>query len=220
MKKIINLIILIAILAMPIIAFAEIMVASALEWLSCSAEIVAVGKIKNISITKGIHSVIYEDVTVEIHELLKGDIHDKEITFCLRTLSSEPNAKSLMNSEEGILFFLSSSKDHGSEHHLDNKLVPTSLDFPLSIINLSSPSKFIFNMEFENVKDRDKILLTCRRTLNKLKEYKLSGPNMEIEKHYLKIPWDTQASKTLYSGSTCYLYVPNFMSEESEENFY
>lgn len=207
-------------LAISSVVRAEIMVATSVEWLTCNSEVVVVGKIKQITTINGAHSVIYEDCVVEVSEVLKGDIKDKQITFCLRTFSLFPTAKALMNSKDGVLFFLSTSKENGSEAHLNNKLVPSSEQFPLSIVDLSNPPKNLFNMKFMALTKGEDILRDCRSTLTTLKKYQADNPKQEVKRHYLKVPFETDAYKLLYSDSACYLYVPDFMSKESKSNFY
>lgn len=207
-------------LAISSVARAELMVASSVEWLSCNSEVVVVGKIKQITTTKGVYSVIYEDCVVEVSEVLKGDVKGKQITFCLRSVSESPTAKAFMNSKDGVLLFLSKSTGHGSEAHLDNKLVPSSGRCPLSIVDLSNPPKHMFNMKFDVLSQKEHILGDCRGALAALKKHQTDNPEKEVKRHYLKVPFGTEAYKLLNSGSSCYLYVPDFMSRESKPKFY
>jgi len=179
-------------------ARAEITGASSIEWLTCTSEVVAVGKIEKITITKGVHSVIYEDCVVQIDELLKEDIKGKELTFCLRTLSANPTAKAFMNSKEGVLLFLSKSKDHGRETHLDNKYVPASKHHPLSIIDLSNPSKYLFSKEMRILTDKDEIFRIVRKWSASLIVHSLDR----------EVPFESPIYQRLYAGSACYLCVP------------
>lgn len=179
-------------------ARAEIMVASSIEWLTCTSEVVAVGKIEKITITKGVHSVIYEDCVVQVDEVLKGDMKGKKLTFCLRTLSANPTAKAFMNSKEGVLLFLSKSKDHGRETHLDNKYVPRSKHLPFSVIDLSNPPKDVFSKEMNILTDKDKILRIVRKWSTSAIAYSVD----------YEVPFDSPIHQRLYAGSACYLWVP------------
>ncbi len=181
------------------VARAETMAASSVEWLSCKSEVIVVGKIKDITITKGVHSVIYEDCTVQIHEVLKGDSKAKDLVFCLRTHSSKPTAKDFMNSKDGILFFLSKSKDHGSERHLDNKYVPSSMRLPLSILDLSDIPDEVYSKEMRILTDKKMILNLVRTWSDSTISHSLRS----------EVPFGSPIFKHLYAGSACYLVVPS-----------
>ncbi|MHC4645367.1 MAG: hypothetical protein ACYTBJ_07685 [Planctomycetota bacterium] len=179
-------------------SYAEIMGASSIEWLSCKSEVVVVAQIKEITITKGPHSVIYEDCAVQIHEVLKGDIKGEELVFCLRGLSSKPTVKDFMNSKEGVLLFLSKSKNHGSERHLDNKYVPSSMCFPFSILELSDIPKDVYSKEMRILTDKNEIL----NLVTKWVDCRISHSVCS------EVPFDSPIFKQLYAGSSCYLIVP------------
>lgn len=115
---------------------------------------------------------------------------------------------------------MSKSKDHGEETHLNDKYIPTSTSHPLSIIDISSSnSKYVFSIDFKTVENKN-IVPVCREILAKLKKYQAENPEGKIKRHYLKVPFDSEIHKLLYGGSSCYLYVPDFMSKESHERFY
>lgn len=186
---------------------AEIMGASSIEWLSCQSEVIVVGKIDKITITKGVHSVIYEECTVQIAEVIKGDIKDKELAFCLRTLSSKPTAKDFMNSNQGVLLFLSRSKGHGPERHLDNKYVPTAMGSPFSIIDLSNVSNDLYSKEMRILTNPEEILKTVRTWADSKVSHCL----------WWEVPFDSAIFNQLYAGSACYLIVP---AEESYRPYF
>jgi len=185
-------------LAISSVARAEIMVASSVEWLSCESEVIVVGKITDITTTKGVHSVIYEDCTVHIHEVLKGDSKAKDLVFCLRTLSAKPSAKAFMNSKDGILLFLSKSRDHGPERHLDNKYVPSSMRSPLSILDLSDIPNHVYSKDMRILTDKKRILNLVRTWSDSTISHSL----------WSEAPFGSPIYKQLYAGSACYLVVP------------
>jgi len=117
----------------------EVRVAPSLEWLTCQAEVIVVGKIKTVTTTKGTGPVIYEDCVVQVEEVLKGQIKGGEVTFCLRSSSPNSGIRPSLNRKGDTLFFLSKSKGHGPKSHLNGKYVPTSLSPVLTILNLADP---------------------------------------------------------------------------------
>jgi hypothetical protein len=177
---------------------AEIRVALSVEWLACKSEVVVVGKIKTINVAKGVHSVIYEDWTVKIDEVIKGDTKGEELVFCLRTLSAEPSAKVLMTSKEGLLMFLSKSTDHGPERHLDNKLVPVSMQSRFSILDLSNVPGDVYTKEMRSLTDPNEILKIVRTWAR----------SKIVHSLWSEVPCESPIFEHLYGGSACYLIVP------------
>jgi len=141
---------------------AESLGASSIEWLTCQSDVILIGQITNICVTKGVHSVIYEDCTVSIKERIKGEVKDSDTLFCLRTISANPTCKVFMNSKDGVLLFLSKSKGHGPERHLDNKYVPTSMSDPFSVLDLSNVPKGVYGKEMTVLADKEAILDVVR----------------------------------------------------------
>lgn len=176
---------------------AEISIAPSIEWLACESEVILVGKITKIDLTKGVHAVTYEDCNFQIQEVIKGDIKGEEVSFCIRTLS-EPTAKAFLDSKDGILLFLSKSTDHGSEQHLDNKYVLTSDHTPLSIFDLSNGPKVVYSKQMTILTDKKEILDLTR----------LWSHSKISHSIWSEIPPDSPIFARLYAGSTCYLTVP------------
>lgn len=177
---------------------AEIRVASSVEWLACGSEAVVIGKITRIATTKGEGEVVYQDCTVQVDEVLKGDVKGKELLFCLRSLPPHPSGKDFMNSKKGVLFFLIKSKDHGPEHHLDNMYVPTSYREPLSIIELSRLPGDTYGKGMTILSD-DKELLKAVRTWAESKT---------LHSVQAEVPYASPIHARLYAGSACFLVVP------------
>src|SRR6185436_1386481 len=80
-------------------ARAEIREAPSVEWLTCAAEVVVVGKISKITETKGPGDVTYEDCLVDLDRIVKGNFDGKPITFTLRRLGKQPTAQAWVNSK-------------------------------------------------------------------------------------------------------------------------
>jgi hypothetical protein len=173
-------------------ACAEISAEPSIEWITCESEVITIGKITDIKVTKGIYSVIYEDCTVQIDKILKGNVQEKELMFCLRTTSSKPTAKEFMNSKDGVLLFLSKSKNRGQEQHLDDMFVPKFM------IDLSNLQKNVFSKEMVILKDKDRILEIVKEWSNS----KIAHPL------WSKVPFNSGIWEQIYAGSSCYLIVP------------
>jgi hypothetical protein len=196
-------------------ARAETIVGNSLEWLTCESDVVVVGRIEQVVTTRGPGSVLYDDCTVVVEEVIKGKFDKGRVVFCLRDLSTEPRARAWMKSEQPLLLFLSRSRDPGPEKRLEGMLVPTTHEFPLSVIDLAAPGKYVIDRRFEVLSDRTVILETCRKTVRLLEEHwKKNGiaPGTKVETAYLEVPIDSKAWKSLYAGSACSLKVPAFLA--------
>ena len=174
-------------------ARAEIMAASSVECLTCQAELVLVGEVITIDQVRG-----YQDCTVVVHELIKGEVEGRALTLSLRSLSPQANAKPLLKTKSKLLLFLTRSKDHGSERHLDGKLVPVSGQFPLSVFDLSKLPTHVYSKDMRVISDPDALLTIVRK----------SASCAIPDSIWVDVPGDSAIHQRLYSGSACYLAVP------------
>src|SRR5262249_34133631 len=196
-------------------AWAETMVGSSLEWLTCESDVVVVGRITKIVTTRGPGSVFYDDCTVAVEEVIKGKVVDRMVVFCFRSLAKESAARSWMKSEQPLLLFLSESRDHGPEKRLENMLVPVSREAPLSVIDLAAPGKYVIDRRFNVLSEKSPILETCCNTVQRMNEYlKKSSvdPQTKVKEIKLEVPTGSNAWRSLFAGSACYLKVPGFMT--------
>lgn len=197
-------------------ARAETVVGNSLEWLTCESEIVVVGRIEKIVTLRGPGSACYDDCTVTVEEVIKGKVLDRKVVFCFRSLEKESLARSWMKSDQPLLLFLSESRNHGPEKHLDGKLVPTSDQVPLSVIDLAAPGKYVMDRRFNVLSEKAAILETCRSTMKQLDDHlkrSLVDLQTKVKPARLEVPSDSSAYRSLYAGSVCYLKVPAFMAE-------
>ena len=200
----------------PFNANAEIIGGSSIEWLTVSSKIVAVGKIISVEKLKGEGSVVYETYVFEPSEMLKGTKQKKKFTFTIRTFSTEPVFGKIVDTSNEVAVFLSDYGNDG-EKFLQDKLVPTNTQFPLSVINLNNPSKYAIDLNFRVLKNKDDILKVSRGAVKAHTEYLKEHSSDSIKSVSLEVPMGSQAFGSLYAGSVCYLIVPNFMSSEAKK---
>jgi len=202
-----NKLFLLVFLLFPAGVYAEIMAAHSIEWLTCKSEVVVIGEVKEICITKGEHSSIRRDFSVEVLEVLKGDVKGKDITFWSFEHHSMPLARDLMNSKKGVLLFLSKSNKHGMKSHHDNNYVPTILYDQVSIMNLSKLPKHLYSKEMKILSDKKEILDLVRKWAD----------SKILHSVWSEVSWDSPIFNKLYAGSSCYLIVP--AEEKYREQF-
>src|ERR1043166_909640 len=201
---------LVSVCLFPVAARAEVIVGSSVEWMTCASDVVAVGRIEKVVTTRGPGDVFYDDCTVTVQEVIKGKVAGNQLVFCLRTLTAESAAKGWMKSQEPILLFLSKSQEHGSETHLDNMLVPTTDQFPMSVIDLAAPGKFVMDTRFKVLTDKKAILSTCRKAAEQFAEHVKKNPGGKVGLEHMKVPVSSEAWRSLWAGSSCLLKAPVF----------
>ena len=153
---------------------AEIMGARSIEWLACDAEVIAVGYLKEVRESKGPGEVIYEDCVLVVTELLKPSLQKNEVSFTFIRFNHDPSMAVWMHDGAQLLVFLSTSKDHGPEKRLDGVLVPTSKSFPLSLVDLSKPGKYLIDTKFNVLESGREVLEAARDGLQALNDYQLT----------------------------------------------
>jgi hypothetical protein len=113
-----------------------------------------------------------------------------------------------------LLVFLSIAKDYGPEQRLKGALAPTSMNYPLSLVNLAKPGKYLINTRFEALTNGAETLRTARDGLQAFNEYRLREKGRRPEMIRVEVPYGSEAHKALYAGSACYLDVPSFMAKK------
>ncbi|MES2462080.1 MAG: hypothetical protein V4671_15960 [Armatimonadota bacterium] len=204
-----GLLLLVMLFAIP--AGAETTVAASVEWLAYSSDVIAVGKIIKVKSTQGLGSVIYDDCTLRVTELIRSPVSRKEILFTLRRSQQEPSAAVWQRDRAELLVFLTLSRDHGSEKHLNGALVPANGQFPLSLVALAQPQKHLIDIHFNLLKDREEVLRATRHAVQAIRQYLKANPKAEVQRNFLQVT--SEDGQNIYLSY--YILVPSFMSKES-----
>lgn len=189
---------------------AEIAVGSSLEWLTCKADLVVVGRLEKVVSVRGPHNVgnvVYHEVTVAVTETIRGMIEPRFV-FRLDSYSVETAAviAACLRSLQPTLLFLS----RDSEGHL----VPTFSEPVHPIFDLAAPGKYVFDSRLRVLALKEVILPICRDTAKKLAAHQEQHPNGRVVEK--RIGADAgQAGEVLYSGSATFLIVPDFVTGEN-----
>ncbi len=203
-------------------AHAEIASALSVEWLTCASDVVVVGKIISVKNTKGPGQVIYADCVLSVAELIKGP-PAQEVSFCYRYLSdgftwTPPKTDLLV-----CLFRYKTPYDEARlqlytdpyyEARLHNLLMPTTNNYPFSIIELSSPERYVFDGQLKRLTTGDSILQVARSAESALASRRDSEPTFQLKPRRIWLDPDSEVSMTLYAGSACFIQVPEFMFPE------
>jgi hypothetical protein len=194
-------------LGMANVAIAEKRGAPSLEWLSCSADAIVIGKIGKLTAEPGPGDVIYEDCVVDVKEVIKGDVKGKQIEFTWREIDGSQTVLPLLKARQGVVLFLAKSRDNGSEHRMDDRWVPLPNEGRPWIVDLSEAPKGVFSKEMKIISEEEVMLRIVR-------EWAKSPVKQSLQ---LEVPPDSPVFKELFSGSSCFLTVP--AEEKYREGF-
>jgi hypothetical protein len=195
----------------PSLARAEINVAPSVEWLSAEAARIVVGKIVSLSPARPDAAgklTALSLATVEVTETLKGR-HEPKLCVGLRHLDPRQLERQRAARVELLLFLGQSVQATSYEKRVCNHWPLRDGAGPL-LVPIGSPgSKLLSAGSFKVLRQRVEILAACKETLRRLAARK--APPALPRKHLLEVPFQSEAHKVLYSGSSCYLEVPDLL---------
>ena len=123
MLKILYIIFLIFIVSSQI--YAETIVSSSIEWITCQSDVIITGKIENMVVANPSPLIAYNLITVKIDKVLKGNITDRKLVFELNSSDTKTIKENLNKSDGSFVIFLKKTAD------TEKKYIPTSSQSPL-----------------------------------------------------------------------------------------
>lgn len=198
-------------------AEAETMVEKSLEWLCSDSDLIVLGEVRSVS-TKALEGQ-RKEATLEFapQSILK---RDKKIPLDARgslriwTSSTDPpeQMKAIKSGKCGhkILAFLKV---------VDGRITPDSDDSPYSLFDIEDASARCFSADCRRVSGNGLVRQT-ESSLLLLKKLQAKSPERKLEKHYKLAPYDSDAGRELYSGSSTFLIVPGGLSADSRPGLF
>lgn len=189
----------------PSFCFAEIHAVDSVEWQTVTAQQIVAGKVnavKQLNIPKPKYGTqwIYEEVTVDVSQTLKGTENLGQITFIWRTIENE-SAKLWQQSGHEMLFFLGKDTLQGEEITLIE--TDTLTRGTLDAIDLETASTLYWPVVSRHgtlLKNKNDIITAVKTALL----YK--NP---IRKKQLDLGENSEAYQKLWSGSAVYIIGPD-----------
>jgi len=170
-------------------------IANSVESLVGASEVVAVGHLAKIIVTTPPGGSIYADCVLDVSENIKG-APSKEITFSCRQDSAESFAWLTPGKE--LLVMLKRLQHPRQDLRMQNSLVPTSDQMPVSIIDLSKPLKNLYTRDLSILPDKTELLSLCR-------SWAKSPINTTL---YREVPQDSPIYGELSDGNRVFMVVP------------
>ena len=156
--------------------------------------------------------------TFETQEIFKGTTVSP-VSFTLNN-TNEDSLKKYVSEQTILLVFLKENEKPYKKTKAEASwyTMETCNSAP-AMINLFLPQQFLITAySYSVLQSREQIISVCRMNLKKVAEYEVQGHTVFM--NYLLIPYQTPAYSILYSGSSCYLAVPDFMFPDSKEKLY
>jgi len=194
----------------------EINVGNSIEWLCADAGLIATGKLKSFArANSGVHLWL---CTMETMEIMKGTT-ESPVTFVINNISEDSLKKYVLEQTTLLVFLKETEKPFKSKKaEASWSIIDAFNSFP-ALVNLFTPQQVLISANtFSTLTYRDLIISFCRICLKKIAEYEIQEKSVFM--NYLEVPFQTVAYNLLYSGSSCYLAVPDFMFPESKEKLY
>lgn len=183
---------------------AEINMAASLEWLCVDADVVLKGKVISVIENKSVQG-LSATITVMKAEVYKGQMPD---TFKVMTDYYSPNWLTKSFQEKSMLMFLKYNPDQEKVFH------------PLKIGSSQGWSFLELGEKAKAYAGNFKVLKTEKEIIDYILPLIKQTDGKSGKMHLLEIPYETEAFQDLYSGSSCYLYVPDFMFPKSRKGFF
>jgi hypothetical protein len=204
-------------LFVPSVAFALINTGESVEWMTVDSELIVRGKVFNVVKSPAPdNDYVFENITVKVSEVIKGEYKETTITFQWRTYKWNDPPTSKTWSKDTLFFLIkkASEKESGKSAELWSLRCNWH-----GVIDLERPDTSAINADFEVLKKSEDILKCIKERLKVLKsqpqECRHTRFDMDVSVFArqdgfirLEVPRRTEAYRALYSGSACYLIVP------------
>lgn len=185
---------------------AEINVGNSIEWLIIQSDLVIKGNITFVDM-KGERIIC----TIEISEGLKGTLSVTTLDFSMpNTKTQTDRLKKIMVGNKDVVIFLKNINAGKKKLAPDYEPVVDQGSGLYYIVDISDPGNSLISAaDFKVLKDAGTIIQKCKSFNSQLNTFLEKKKNYNFKKKYLKVPSDSEAYTVLYSGSTCFLYVPD-----------
>lgn len=183
----------------------EITTAISVDWLSVDADLIVQGQIieiKEYNSSQGTSAII----KIMVQSVLKGKCSDT-ISVQVDFYSSNWGLKKFEN--KTAILFLKNILDKDNFYQL---LKAQNSQF-YSIINLNSSEIKVFAGNF-------KVLKTEKEIVEYINQVVIKSSGLKSTIGCLDVPYESEAHTELYSGSSCYIWVPLSLYPEAKKSFF
>ncbi len=211
MKKV-RIIFMAAIFMFSVPSYAEIMYGYTTEWLAHQSDLIALATPVEIESDGGTGSSWFIKTRFRLDEIIKGPQSDGDIVtiYDLSPSYAAPFPFSdAMKNKSRILIFAKISEQ--MYHKIDGKYDLSERSMFRSVYYPDKPVTKLFTPDFKLLTDFNDLLKRTKAQVayeNDLKDKYSKGM---IAKISAEVPFDSEAHKYLYAGSSCFLWIPQYI---------
>lgn len=189
----------------PFALKAEINVVNSIEWLVCHSDLVIRGNITFVDM-KGDKLTC----TIEISEGLKGPLSVTTLDFSMpMSKTMADRLKKIMVVNRDVIVFLKNNNAGKKKMPADYSPIRDDGTGLYYVVDLTEPMNMLISAgDFKVLKEAALIISKCKAIAAKANAITDKKKNFEFKKYYLNVPAETEAYYAIYSGSSCYLFVP------------
>jgi len=198
------------------VTYAEINVGITVEWLSHQSSLIARATpiaLENIS---GPGDTQFTKTRFRLDEVIKGPQSDGDSVTIYDFSYNKADVLGLAQARKDkkqLLVFATVAKN--SFKQIDGKYVLTQTRQFKSAYYPGKPIKNLFTPDFKLVSTYQDLLSRAKAQTSHEAALEHRYWNGSIVKKSLEVPFESQAHSYLYTGSTCYLWIPEYKQEKS-----
>lgn len=202
--------------------YAETLFSSSIEWITCESDVIVLGKIENIEFAKPNRLITYDLITIKIDKVLKGNVANRKLLFELKSSDTKTISENLNKSNNSFIIFLKKNTANDKKH------TPSSLQSPLSILNLDHLPADIYNKDGKFIRSADEIINLTKEWANIKIAHSLTIETNIIrsfgffivapaEEKYRKIFLDMAQSENQFERKRAAFELSKFPGDETEK---
>jgi hypothetical protein len=215
MKKII--VILLAGLSFASAVLADINIGHSAEWLSHQSTVIGIAIPEEVGNVKGPGQVWFTRVRFVMNDVIKGPVTagDKITVYDFSYNTNDVlNLAEASKAKTPLLLFCTVGKD--LFHEIDGRYVLTEThQFKSAYYQGVSVSK-LYTPDFHFVADFADLLKRTRAQVDREKDHRIRHLMGTVERGELEVPFESKIHRSLYAGSSCYIWVPVYKENRTE----
>lgn len=198
-------------------AKSEINVGNSIEWLIVYADLIVKGNITYVDM-KGEKIIC----TIEISDGLKGMLSVTTLDFSMLSSKIQTDRlKKIMVGNKDVIVFLKNVNAGKKKMAPEYTPVLDEGSGVYYIVDINDPGNMLISAsDFKILKDAGSIIQKCKSVASQINTILEKKKNYEFKKYYLSIPFEAEAYNVLYSGNSCFLYVPEAFFPSAKSNLH
>ena len=204
-------------LSLATVVKAEIAIGFTAEWLSHESALVALAIPVDVQSVQGPGDVWFTQCRYRLVDVIKGPQSVGDTVTIFDVSHNNADLLSLGNAQKEnrkMLVFATVAEHMFKE--IDGKYVLTCVHGSKSAYSIDEPVDKLYTPEFGSLVKFDDLLSRTRKQVEHESDLKRRYWSGNIGKRSLEVPFESEAHQQLYAGSSCYLWVPEYIAPNTE----